>query len=332
MILVTGGTGLLGSHLLFHLTRNNQQVRALYRNDSAVARVKEVFQKYDCKQFSTYFSQIDWVQADLLDLLSLEDAFQGISHVYHCAGMVSFEKKYFSQLIKINREGTANIVNMCLKFNVVKLCHVSSTAALGGQNEEQINEKTNWKQTPHTSAYAFSKYAAEKEVWRGIEEGLTAVIINPSIIFGSGSWDKGSLSIFRTVDNGLRFYTGGANGFVDARDLATIMIQLMESRIQNERFVCVGENASFYSLLSKIANKLNKRPPNVFAPDWLMGFAWRLSWVTAVIHRRRPTITKASAHASTYKLYYDNSKILNAIEFSFRNLDEMIENAINTKI
>lgn len=332
MVFVTGGTGLLGSNLLFYLSQKNDKIRALYRNATAISRVEKLFKMYAPENGNSLFLKIEWVQGDILDVPSLEVALEGTTYVYHCAGMVSFEKKHFNELIKINREGTANIVNCCLKQGVQKVCYVSSTAALGGQSNELVNENTKWKLSPKTSAYAISKYSAEKEVWRGVEEGLDCVIVNPSIIFGAGNWDESSLTIFRTVANGLSFYTSGHNGFVDARDVVEIMIKLMESDIKNERFICVGVNAPFKLLLTKIALKLNKRPPFINTPKWLMGLTWRFSWVLAKIQGKKASVTKASAQSAFSDMSFDNSKLKNTINFSFRALDEMIENTIKTRL
>ena len=240
MILVTGGTGLLGSHLLYRLSSENDSIRAIYRDTAKIEHVKSIFQFYDSVHWESRFSKIEWIEGDILDLISLDDVMTGIETVYHCAGLVSFDKRHFAQLIKINREGTANVVNTCLVNGVKKLCYVSSTASIGGQVNTITSETTKWKQGPETSGYAISKYSGEKEVWRGVEEGLDCIIVNPSVIFGAGHWDESSLTIFRTIDKGLRFHTPGQNGFVDARDVAEIMVLLMQSEIKNERFLCVG--------------------------------------------------------------------------------------------
>jgi nucleoside-diphosphate-sugar epimerase len=332
MILVTGATGLLGSHLIYRLALEQNEIRALYRDKTRIEQVKSLFRYYSPDNYESLFSKIKWIQGDILEIVSLEDAMQGIKTVYHCAGMVSFEKKHFSQMIKINREGTANVVNTCLEFGVEKLCYVSSTSAIGGQDNTLTTEETKWKQSPNTSGYSISKYSAEKEVWRGIEEGLDCVIVNPSVIFGAGNWDESSLTIFRTVASGLRFYTKGQNGFVDARDVADIMVRLTGSSIKNERFLCVGQNVRFDELLTKIAIRLGKKPPTINTPKWLMGLTWRFSWMLSKFRGKNAAVTRASARTAFSVMEYDNSKIKKALSFEFRSLDEMIENSVNGKI
>ncbi len=332
MILVTGGTGLLGSHLLFRLSSENTPVRAIYRERAKIEQVKAVFKYYDPTNWEQRFSMIEWVEGDILDLISLDDVMTGMELVYHCAGLVSFDKRHFAQLIKINREGTANIVNTCLIHGVKKLCYVSSTASIGGQVNTITRETTKWKQGPETSGYAISKYSGEKEVWRGVEEGLDCIIVNPSVIFGAGHWDESSLTIFRTIDKGLRFHTPGQNGFVDARDVAEIMVRLMQSEIKNERFLCVGINLPFKTLLEKIALALNKKPPTISTPKWLIGFTWRFSWLLSKFRGKAAAITRASAKTAFNKMQYDSSKVKKTLDFTFRDFDETIENTVKGRI
>lgn len=332
MILVTGGTGLLGSHLLFRLSDEGKPIRAIFRDRARIDRVKDLFTYYDPENGADRFSKIEWVEGDILDIPSLEEAVIGIRHVYHCAGFVSFAEKHFQKLIKINREGTANIVNVCLAHGVEKLCHVSSTAALGAESGNAVTENIKWKQSPETSGYSLSKYSAEKEVWRGVEEGLDAVIVNPSVIFGAGSWDESSLAIFRTVVNDLRFYTSGANAFVDARDVVEIMVRLMNSDVKNERFLCTGTNCSFRDMTTMIAKQLGKNPPSISAPRWLMGIAWRISWITAKLRGKNPVVTRASARTAYTITSYDPSKVLKELGMEFRSLQDTVANTIKGRL
>lgn len=332
MVLVTGGTGLLGSHLLVRLAQDGQKVRVLFRSTQKIERVRKVFDYYFSEKSGTYFDLLEWVEGDLLDLVDLSNAFKDITTVYHCAGFVSFAQRDFTKLMKINREGTANVVNFCLKNHVQKLVYVSSTAAIGGEEDAIISEQTKWVQSPDTSPYSISKYSAEKEVWRGIEEGLTAVIVNPSVIFGAGNWDESSLTILRTVASGFPFYTNGSNAFVDARDVAEIMVKLMKSDYENERFLCLGESISFKELMTVIALKLQKKPPYINTPKWIMGLTWRIVSFVSLFTGKAPAITKHSSKSAFGNKVYANDKIKTALNFQFRKLNDTIENAINGKI
>jgi dihydroflavonol-4-reductase len=329
MIFVTGGTGLLGSHLLFELTKSATPVKAIFRNTSKLEVVKRVFQFYDQQNGLERYNSIQWVNCDVLDVVTLAEEMEDCTHVYHCAAIVSFHKRDFNAIMKVNREGTANVVNCALDLGIEKLCYVSSTAAIGnGNNDPIVTEETKWKQSPTTSGYSIAKYSAEKEVWRGIEEGLNAVIVNPCVIIGAGDWKESSMTMFRTIDKGLKFYTEGENAFVDARDIAEIMQKLMLSEIQNERFLCIGENAAFKTLFDKIALRLNKKQPTILVKPWLMGITWRLMALISLLPRIKSPITQETARSAFGKTVYSNEKIKKALDFKFRTLDEMVENAV----
>ena len=332
MVLVTGGTGLLGAHLLIQLTRENQPVRALYRSEKKKAQTRSLFSYYFNSEADAFFNKIEWVSADILNIPSLEKAMENISHVYHCAALVSFYPGDFNQLMKINREGTANVVNVALSKNVQKLCYVSSTAAIGGNDFETITEKTPWKNTPTTSGYSISKYSAEKEVWRAIEEGLNAVIVNPCVIIGAGNWNDSSLTIFRTLQKGMRFYPPGSNATVDARDVVEIMIQLMQSDIRSERYLCIGSNQSFKELMEQIASELNVKAPSKKVNRTLVEIARRIVGFIHLFRSKKPSITKETVHSLFGNKTYDASKIEKELNFRFLPLADSIKNAINGRL
>lgn len=332
MIFVTGGTGLLGSHLLYTLTVSNESIRAIYRDEKKLENVRRVFNYYDPINGESHYQTIEWISCDVLDVVTLFDIMQGCSHVYHCAAIVSFQRKDYFKLMKINRQGTANVVNCCLELGVKKLCYVSSTAAIGGEGEPILTERSKWKQSPNASGYSISKYSAEKEVWRGVEEGLDAVIVNPCVIIGAGDWNESSLTIFRSIDKGLKFYTNGANAFVDVRDVVHIMTQLMESDIKNERFLCIGENSSFKNLFDHIALAMNKKSPSIIVKPWMAGLTWRLTWIFSKITGKETTVTKEIARSAFGVTVYDASKIKKTIGFEFRSIEEMVKNAVSGRI
>lgn len=283
MILVTGGTGLVGSHLLFKLVNSdrNEKVRATYRREKTLKRVKHVFSYYT-DAAEALFEKIEWVKADLNDIPTLQIAFNDITHVYHCAAFVSFEPDKYRMLRRINIIGTANIVNLCISNHIKKLCYVSSIAALGHHNnpEKLIDENTAWNPEDDNSVYAITKYGAELEVWRGTQEGLDAVVLNPGVILGAGYWNGGSSgNLFKLIGNGMRYYTTGIKGYVDVWDVVNTMHQLMNSTIKNEAFILVSENLSFKIFQTKTAVALDVKPPNKEAKPWLLAIVWRLDWL-----------------------------------------------------
>lgn len=329
MVCVTGGTGLVGSHLLVELVKKNYAVRAIYRTVDTIEVTRNLFEYYFETSSKEKFEQIEWVQGDILDVPSLLDAFKGCKTVYHCAGFVSFSRKDFSTLIKVNRTGTANVVNICLHYNIENLVHVSSTAAIGKFEKKEIyTEDEKWKPGDKVSGYSISKFSAEKEVWRGMAEGLNVSIVNPSIILGPGDWNSSSLKLFKTVKGGLKFYTEGANNFVDARDVVKAMIFLSENNIYGERFLIAGHHLSYYDLFNKIAIDFNKKPPKYKAGKALSKVAWRLSSFFALITGKKPLLTKASVNASLEKVQYSSEKYLQRSNATFYSPKETIQNSV----
>lgn len=328
MIFVTGGTGLLGGQLLFDLVSQGESVRAIYRSKSRLSTTLHLFKYRNPLKGTELFQKIEWVEGDILDIPGLMESMAGCTHVYHCAGLVSFHPKDHADVFKINREGTANMVNVALALGVEKFCHVSSTAAIGGDHTAPITEGTKWKNGEITSGYSLSKNAAEREVWRAQEEGLKIVIINPSVILGPGNWNETSLTIFQTVSKGLRFYPPGSNATVDVRDVSHSMIALMNSDIEGERYLCVGSNQSFKELMTVIAEELELNPPTRLAKYWQVWMArWALKIVKGITGRRS-AITKETVHNLFANKKYDTAKLENAIGIEFRTLKEQVRDSV----
>jgi dihydroflavonol-4-reductase len=328
MILVTGATGLLGSHLLIQLTEQGETCRALYRNKAKINDVHGLFCFYFQERAEEKWLSIEWVYCDLLDISSLEAAMSEISHVYHCAALVSFFKADFEACIQNNRVATANVVNFALRNKVEKLCYVSSTAAIGTNTKGASSEVNKWEPGSEVSGYSVSKFLAEKEVWRGIEEGLNAVIINPCVIFGPGDWNSSSLAIFKAAKKGMPFFPPGSNAIVDARDVANAMIQFMKSNISKERFLCVGPNLTFKELFSELSKKLGKKSPRYSAPKFIALFYALINELLGHITGKSSGISIESVHSGYKSISYDRSKIEKAIPIHFHTLDETIENVL----
>ncbi|MFT4753420.1 MAG: dihydroflavonol-4-reductase [Salibacteraceae bacterium] len=323
-VFVTGGTGLIGSHLLLNLVKSGENIRALRRESSQLDAVKKVFAHYGLESL---FSKVDWIVGDITDVVSLEEALNGVTHVYHAAALVSFDPKQKKQLYQINIKGTENVVNACINKKITKLCYVSSTAAIGKSKEGVIvTEKNKWDEEEVTSNYAISKHYAENEVWRGIAEGLPAVMVNPCVIIGPGDVTRSSGTLFGTLKNGLRFYTSGSNAFVDVRDVADAMIMLMESPLEEERFLLIGENLTYKSLFEKIAKSLGVKPPTILVKGFLVDLAWRVEKIKSFITRKAPMVTSESAKSAVSNTSFSNQKMIDATGFSFRSIDEATQN------
>jgi dihydroflavonol-4-reductase len=323
MILVTGATGLTGSHLLLQLLESGHQVRAIYRTQEAILHTKALFDFY---KNPGLFNEIQWVQANINDVPTLEKAFKDIDRVYHCAALISFDPADEEKLRKTNIEGTANIVNCCLDFSVRKLVHVSSIAALGDRLDSQdfVDEENDWNPEKPHSDYAISKHGAEMEVWRGQQEGLNVVVINPGIIVGPPFWTTGSSAMYEMINKGQRFYTLGTMGFISARDVAKIMVLLMDGNISGERFILTAGDYSYREVFDLAANALHKKRPSIYAKPWMTSIGSRIDWFLSLFGKNR-MITSDQARSLHETTKYPNKKIADALGYSFQSIDKVFE-------
>lgn len=323
MILITGGTGFLGSYIIKELVEKGHTVRAIRRSAKLPFWIsKDILDK------------VEWVDGDVLDVVALQDAMQGVSAVIHSAAAVSFNKKERKQMYQVNVEGTANVVNIALEMNVPRLVHISSVAALGRTvNGLHVNEEKKWEESKTNTHYAISKFKAELHVWRGMSEGLDTVILNPSTILGYGDWKSGSCAIFKQVHDGFKWYTSGINGFVDVQDVARAAVLLMESSISEQRFIINGDNWPFKKLQSTIATAFGKKAPSKLATPFLLGIAWRLEKIKSFFTGKKALLTRETAKVAQSQTYFDNDKILKALPgFSFTPLEKTIKNACDKYI
>ncbi|MFM2139088.1 MAG: hypothetical protein RJA57_1395 [Bacteroidota bacterium] len=317
-VLVTGGTGFLGAYTIAALLEKGCTVRAIRRTPHLPHFVP-----------ASLMGRVEWVEGNILDVVSLEDAMRGMDAVIHAAAMVSFRRKDRRSLYQVNVDGTANVVNMALEAGIRRLVHISSVAALGRTaNGEHVNEEKKWEETALNTHYARSKYKAELEVWRGMGEGLDAVILNPSTILGYGDWHTGSAAIFHRIYKGVNWYTQGLNGFVDVEDAARATVALLTADIREERFIVNGDNWEFRKLQETIAATFGKRPPVRAARPWQLALAWRFEQLRSRYTGERPLLTRESARVAMSRTWFDNSKLLRILpDFRYTPLEETIRKA-----
>jgi nucleoside-diphosphate-sugar epimerase len=315
MVLITGGTGFLGSYIIKHLIEKGYAVRAIRRSNKLPFWIpKQIFDK------------VEWIDGDVLDVVALEEAMEGVDTVIHSAAVVSFVKKEQRNMYQVNVEGTANVVNMMLEKNVRRLVYISSVAALGRTADGgHVNEEKKWEESKVNTHYAISKYKAELQVWRGMAEGLEAVILNPSTILGYGDWNSSSCAIFRNVFNEYKWFVPGINGFVDVEDVAKVTVLMMESNINEERFIINGDTWSFQKLQESIAEAFGKKKPTRKTTPFLMSIAWRLEKVKSIFTGKKPLITRESARVAQSQTWFENDKLLKALPgLQFIPLEETI--------
>lgn len=324
MILVTGGTGLVGSHLLYQLCLTKQSVRATYRNKTHLAKVENVFSYYS-SDYQDLFKKIEWVEACVEDIPALTLAFADVNIVYHCAALVSFNPKDYVKMRRTNIKGTANMVNLSLDFGIQKFCYVSSIATLGDSlNDNEVTEENEWNAN-NKSGYAITKYGAEQEVWRASQEGLDVVMVNPGVIIGPGFWQSGTGQLFPSIYKGFKFYATGITGFVGVNDVAKAMITLTESSISLERYILVSDNISFKEFFNLIADSLNTKKPSIKVTKILGAVAWRIDWLKSLLTKKTPLFTKESARSLQEKTFYSSKKLETILNFKFTPLNDVIK-------
>ena len=343
-ILVTGAAGLVGNELLQQLLKEGFYVKAGYHaaplsvdpetRGPQQLHINDIPGKHawGSPSLQDAAPNLEIVQCDILDVVALAEIMKDVTHVYHCAAIVSFDPAEKNRLLKINVEGTANIVNACIDAGVKKLVYVSSVAALGRMRfGEVITEKMNWTEETSNSIYGKSKYLGELEVWRGIGEGLQAVIVNPTIILGGHDWTRGSSAIFKTAYDEFKWYTEGISGFVDVQDVALAMILLMNSKITGQRFILNGENLSYKEIFVSIAGCFKKRAPYKKVTPFMAELVWRMEAIKSRISGKKHLLTKETARTAQAKVYYDNSKILKTFpHFRFTKISEAISRTCAT--
>jgi len=318
MVLVTGGTGFIGAYIIKELVEKGYSVRAIRRSNKLPFYIpKEIFDK------------VEWVEADVLDIPAIENAMNGIDAIIHVAGVVSFLKKERTHMYKVNVEGTANMVNLALEKNIRRFVHISSVSALGRTvGGSHVNEEKKWEDNKVNTHYGRSKYKAELEVWRGIGEGLNAVIVNPTTILGYGDWNSSSCALFKKVYDEFPWYVPGINGFADVEDVARTTMLLMESNVSEERFIINAENWSFKKLQDTIADGFGKKHPGKEVTPFLMSVARRMEGIKSSFAGKTPLLTKETAKVGFSKTYFENDKILKALPgFSFVPLEQTIKKA-----
>ncbi len=325
MDLVTGGTGIVGAHVLDALLDRGRTVRALVRPGADRTVVRRILEHYHADGAARY-ARIQWVEGDLFDTDGLRTALQGVEHLYHAAAVVSFDPRDDKEMLRVNIRGTAELIDAALETGVRRLCHVSSTATItpdpaGGP----ADESRPFDEGVRHSGYAISKYGAELEVYRGIAEGLDAVMVNPCVVIGPGPRGRSSMTMVERFRKGTRFHTNGSNAVVDARDVARAMVELVEKGASGERHLLIGEHLSYKTLTTLLAASNGRPAPRYEVPAWVLSLAWRLerirSWTGA-----RPLITKHTARTTTRQRRYDGSKAQDLLGFPFHDAAASIRN------
>ena len=294
---------------------------ATYRTKESLEKTKKIFAFYE-KDWEQSFDHIQWVACDITDITTLTSTFKGVTHIYHSAALISFDPKDYKQLLHVNVKGTANVVNAAIANGVKKICYISSIAALGtGLGKNLVDENTEWTQD-NNYGYAISKHLGEMEIWRASQEGVPVTIVNPGVIIGPGPWKTGSGLLFSTAWKSPPRYLPNGTGLVTVNDVVNASLLLMESTIENERFILVNENWSYQKLMGTLAKGLGKKQPKKSLKYWQLEVLWRLDWCYSLISGKPRKLSKKMAQLLQQANAYDNSKLLEMLPlFSYEDLE-----------
>jgi len=321
-VLVTGATGMVGAHVCIDLLKKGYDVTALKRESSDLSLIKSIFEFYNAADFD----KIQFKDAALTDIVMLEEIIEGVDIVVHCAAKVSFSKKDDKELFLTNHDGTANLVNVILKFPKIYFIHISSIATLGHSSGETVDETTPKKDVPNTSTYSLTKLMAEMEVWRAVEEGMKAAILNPSFIIGPGNWYYGSPSIFRKIKQGINFYPTGGTGFVDVRDVAQAVILVLEKNIESQRIIINAENLSYRNFITKVAHAREYKIPQKALSKNVLVLLLPLIRFYFFLRRKKNPLNKAMIANLFNSSSFSNEKSIALLQMNYRTVEDSIEN------
>ncbi|WP_128545928.1 SDR family NAD(P)-dependent oxidoreductase [Larkinella soli] len=326
MVLITGANGLIGSHLVRRYLEAGHPVAALRRAESDLSLLDDVRER------------VTFYEGDILDIPSLEDAVRelrsrGPLDLIHAAAIISYSPKDRDRMEKVNVEGTANVVNVCLGEGVRKLGFVSSIAALGRPARKGIktdgpvviSEEQRWEDSPNNSFYGKTKYRAELEVWRGMAEGLDAVIVNPTLVLGEGDWSRSSTQLFKYAWDERPFYPAGTAGLVDVRDVADALYLLMQSELTAERFLLNAATMPYQVFFNKVADAFGRKRPSIRVSPGLTRLLWPLEALRSRLTGKPPLITRETARSASSSYQYEGRKIEKMTPFRYRPIDETIQ-------
>jgi nucleoside-diphosphate-sugar epimerase len=329
MILVTGATGFLGAHILYQLVSRGERVKALFRHPEKQMCAMKIFRSHS-QNIDKVWNNIQWVQGDILNYFQVTELLNDVTEVYHVAGLISLSDRNYKQLHQVNVLGTANMVNASLERGVKKFCYVSSIATLGESSDsELIDESATWNPGGGTSSYAISKMGGEMEVWRGVHEGLSAFIVNPSVIVGPGMWVGNSSQLMDAIYRGLTYYPPGSSGYVDVRDVAKAAIQLMESNHFGERFIITAENLSHYQVLCYLALAMNRALPSrkitPLGVRVFLAYEGFRKFFTGI----PPRMTRRAFEMASSRLMYSGEKLFRTIGMKYLAIEESCRETAN---
>ncbi|MFT5999833.1 MAG: dihydroflavonol-4-reductase [Neolewinella sp.] len=314
MLLITGATGYFGRHLTTALAASGRPFTALVREGSDTAALTKLGETCTL------------VEGDVNDPESLLEAFRGVDTIIHAAAFVSFQTADRSTMQMVNGEGAANLVNMALEAGVRKVIHLSSVAVLNRRDGgPMVTLEDRWPEERPNTSYAESKFAAEREVWRGQAEGLEVAVLYPTHMIGTGNWERDHApKLWRMAARERGFYPTGTTGFVDVRDVAEAAMVILDRDQDGDRFLLNAANLSWREAMTKIAKSIGVKPPTLKVSAWQSGLLWPIELLRASLAGSKPIITRESHQNVQADFRYDGTNYVEATGKAYRDIGETI--------
>ena len=320
-VFVTGGTGLLGNTILRQLTSQGVSLLALVRGEPD----PEVFHGIDA----------EFVRADLADVGAIDDAVSRSDAVIHSAGLIHLGWRQRNASMLANRDGTANLVDACLKHHR-KLVHVGTVNTLAVGSKASVADET----TPLDHAggqvpcsYVLSKRAGVSEVQRGVAAGLEAVIVHPGFMLGPWDWKPSSGRMMLEVAKSWKpLAPPGGCSLCDSRDVAAGTIEAMRRSVESGRqFVLAGHNLTYLELWRRMAEHMQARSPLMKAGplQLLAAAAAGEVWAMAAtrLGGREPDINSAAVRMSRQFHWYHSTRAQDELGYQIRDAESSLADA-----
>ena len=316
-ILITGGTGFLGSNLAIALVKEGYKVRILRRLESDLRAIGD--------------TDVEHCFGDVRDIASIRRAIKGCDTIFHTAGCISYWRKERQMMMDVNVAGTRNMVNACMEVDVEKFVYTSSVGAIGFRTDGKLaDEQNEFNWGAYDVGYNISKYHAEQEVLRGVNSGLPAVIVNPSAIIGPRDLHFRSGQILRDVyRKRIFYYTGGSMNVVSVDDVVRGHLQAARRGRIGQRYILGGENLTIREIMEITAETIGGIKPLFKLSNGTVKVLGVIFESFGNLFNVKPLMTRELAAGVGIQMQFTSEKAQRELEYSIAPFQEGLQNAFS---